>query len=146
MKQHNVDFIGGDFNMSAFFTVGDVLWIQSFQHLAIRFCGDLLRWKTRIVCVLDFSPCQSVHTTGVWIHTAATSTTTPSLALDPVTKQLTFLFSLESKGVSIGETIWSSLLDKGTRSKECAETETDKTSVHMGAQTVTQRVSSQKLR
>ena len=25
MKQHNVDFIGGDFNMSAFSTVGDVL-------------------------------------------------------------------------------------------------------------------------
>ena len=24
MKQHNVDFIGGDFNMSAFSTVGDV--------------------------------------------------------------------------------------------------------------------------
>ena len=25
MKQHNVDFIGGDFNMSAFSTVGDVV-------------------------------------------------------------------------------------------------------------------------
>ena len=41
MKQHKVDFIGGDFNMSAFSTVGDVFWDpEFFQHLVIRFCGD----------------------------------------------------------------------------------------------------------
>ena len=33
MKQHNVDFIGGDFNMSAFSTVGDVFADPEFsQH------------------------------------------------------------------------------------------------------------------
>ena len=31
MKQHNVDFIGGDFNMSAFSTVGDVFSDQEFS-------------------------------------------------------------------------------------------------------------------
>ena len=77
MKQHNVDFIGCDFN--------------SFQHLKIRFCGDLVRWRSRIVSALGFSSCQCVHTTGVWIHTAATNTTTLHLALDYVTKPLTFL-------------------------------------------------------
>ena len=66
MKQHNVDFIGGDFNMSAFSTVGDVFWIQSFQHLAIPFCGDLVRWKSRTVSALSSSSCQSVHMSGVW--------------------------------------------------------------------------------
>ena len=40
---------------------------------------------------LDFSSCQSVHTTGVWIHTAATNSTTLHLALDPEIKLLTFL-------------------------------------------------------
>ena len=31
MKQHNVDFIGGDFNMSAFPTVGDVFSDPEFS-------------------------------------------------------------------------------------------------------------------
>ena len=31
MKQHNVDFIGGDFNMSAFCTVGDLFWDLEFS-------------------------------------------------------------------------------------------------------------------
>ena len=31
MKQHNVDFIGGDFNMSAFSTVGDVFSDPEFS-------------------------------------------------------------------------------------------------------------------
>ena len=70
---------------------------QNFQHLVIRFCGDLVRWKTRIVSALGFSSCQSVHMTGVWIHMAATSLTTQRLALDPVTKPLTFLcFSISA--------------------------------------------------
>ena len=41
--------------------------------------------------VLGFSSCQSVHMTGVWVHTAATNTITLHLALDPVIKPLTFL-------------------------------------------------------
>ena len=31
MKQHNVNFIGGDFNMSAFSTVGDVFSDRIFS-------------------------------------------------------------------------------------------------------------------
>ena len=65
--------------------------ILSFQHPAIRSCGDLVRWKSRIVSALSFSSCQSVHMTGVWIHTAAANTITLHLALDLVTKPLTFL-------------------------------------------------------
>ena len=81
VQQHNVDFIGGDFNMS-----------ESFQHPTIRFCGDLVRWKSRIVSALGFSSCQSVHMSGVWIHTAATSMITQRLASDLVTTPLTFLY------------------------------------------------------
>ena len=40
---------------------------------------------------LGFSSCQSVHMTGVWIHTAATNTITLHLALNPEIKPLTFL-------------------------------------------------------
>ena len=64
---------------------------QYFQHPAIRFCGDLVRWRSRIVSALGFSSCHSAHMTGVWIHTAATNTITLHLALDPVIKPLTFL-------------------------------------------------------
>ena len=39
MAQHNVDFIGGDFDMSGFSTVGDCLQLQSFRLLATRSCG-----------------------------------------------------------------------------------------------------------
>ena len=42
MKQHNVDFIGGHFNMSAFSTVGDVFSDTEFSAPATRFCGDLV--------------------------------------------------------------------------------------------------------
>ena len=40
---------------------------------------------------MGFSSCQSVHMSGVWIHTAATNTMTLRSALDPVTKVLTCL-------------------------------------------------------
>ena len=61
MREHNVDFIGGDFNMSAFSTVGEVFFgTQNFQHLAVRLVSP---------------SCQSVHTSGVWMHMAATSLT-----------------------------------------------------------------------
>ena len=45
------------------------------QHLAINFCGDMVHWRSRIVNVLGFSSCQSVLTSGVCIHMAATSLT-----------------------------------------------------------------------
>ena len=64
---------------------------QNFQHLAIRFCGDLVRWRSRIVSALGSSSCQSTHMSGVWIHTAAASLTTLHLASDPEIKPLTFL-------------------------------------------------------
>ena len=40
---------------------------------------------------LGFSSRQSVHMSGVWIHTAAANPITLHSALDPVTKPLTFL-------------------------------------------------------
>ena len=36
MKQYNVDFIGGDFNMSAFSTVGDVFTDEEFSAPGIH--------------------------------------------------------------------------------------------------------------
>ena len=41
MKQHNVDFIGGDFNMSAFSTVGDVFSDSEFSALGNSFLWGL---------------------------------------------------------------------------------------------------------
>ena len=58
------------------------LQTKNFQRLAIRFCGDLVHWRSRIVNVLGFSSCQSVLTSGVSIHMAAISLTTRCLALD----------------------------------------------------------------
>ena len=63
------------------------------QHLAIHFCGALVHWRSRIVSALGFSSCQSVLTSGVWIHMAATSLTMPRMAWDLEIKLLTFLFS-----------------------------------------------------
>ena len=40
MKQHNVDFIGGDFNMSAFSTVGDVFSDPEFSAP-----GNFFLWR-----------------------------------------------------------------------------------------------------
>ena len=65
--------------------------IQSFQHQAIRFCGDLVRWNRRTESALGSLLCPSVPLSGESTLTATTSTTTPSLASDPVTKPLTFL-------------------------------------------------------
>ena len=41
MKQHNVDFIGGNFNMSAFSTVGDVFTDTEFSALGKSFLWGL---------------------------------------------------------------------------------------------------------
>ena len=51
-----------------------------------------MRWKSSTVSALGSSSCPSAHTSGVWIHTAATNTTTLRLPLDPVTQPLTFLY------------------------------------------------------
>ena len=64
---------------------------QNVQHPAICFCGDLVRWRSRIVNVLGSLSCQSVPVSGVWIHTVAANTITLHLALDPEIKPLTFL-------------------------------------------------------
>ena len=91
MKQHNVDFNGGRLQHECLLHS----WsrIQSFQHLAFSFCGDLLRWKSRTVSTLGFSLCQSVHMSGVRIHMAATIMITQRLDSDLVIKPLTFLCS-----------------------------------------------------
>ena len=84
MKQHNVAFIGGDFNMSAYPQLLTCSRIQSFQHLEIRFCEDLVRWKSSTVNALGSSSCISAPMSGVWIHMAATSLTMQRLASDLV--------------------------------------------------------------
>ena len=88
MRQHNVDFIGGDFNVSAISTVGDVFSDPEFSAPGNSFLWDLVRWRSRIVSVLGFSQCQSVHMSGVWIHMA-----TQRLASDLVINALTSLCS-----------------------------------------------------
>ena len=67
--------------------------IQSFEHLVIRFCGDLLRWKSSTVSAMGSSLCQSAHMSGVWIHMAATSLTMQRCASDLVINPLTSLCS-----------------------------------------------------
>ena len=77
MKQHNVDFIEGDFNMSAFSKVCDVFSDR----------------RSRIVSALGFSSCPSAHMSGVWIHMDATSTIPQRWASDLVINPLTSLCS-----------------------------------------------------
>ena len=67
--------------------------IQSFEHLIFRFCGDLVRWKSRTVSALGSSLCPSAHVSGVYIHMAATSLTTQRGASDLVINPLTSLCS-----------------------------------------------------
>ena len=67
--------------------------IQSFQHLVVRFCGDLVRWKGSTVSALCSSSCPSAHMSGVWVHMAATSLTMQRLASDLLINPLTSLCS-----------------------------------------------------
>ena len=90
MREYNVDFIGGDFNMSAFSTVGDVFTDEEFSAPGIPFYGDLVHWRSRVVNVLVFLSCQSVLTNGVSIHMAAISLTMRGLAWDLGTNLLIF--------------------------------------------------------
>ena len=90
MREHNVDFIGGDFNMSAFSTVGDVFTDDEFSAP-----GNSLLWGLGALdepnreCT-GFSSCQSDLTSGVSIHMAATSLTMRCLAWDLETNLLIF--------------------------------------------------------
>ena len=72
MREHNVDFIDGDFNMSAFSMVSDVFTVAEFSAPGNSFLWDLVHWRSRIVNALGFSSCQSVLMSGVCIHMAAT--------------------------------------------------------------------------
>ena len=67
--------------------------IQNFQHLVIRFCGDLVRWKSRTVSALGSLLCPSAHMSGVWIHMPATNLTTQRWASDLVINPVTSLCS-----------------------------------------------------
>ena len=82
MQQYNVDFIGADFNKSAFSTVGDVFSDTEFSAPGNSFLWGA-RWRSRIVIALGFSSCQSVHVSGVWIHTATTNYDNATLGLGP---------------------------------------------------------------
>ena len=89
MKPHNVDFIGGDFNMSASSTVGDVFTDPEFAAPDISLLWGLGAFDST-VSALGFSSCQSDHMDGVWIHTAATNSTTQILHMGPATPRPTF--------------------------------------------------------
>ena len=88
MKQHNVDFIVGDFNMSAFSTVGDVFSDPEFSAPGNSFLWDLVHWNSSTVSALGSSLCPSAHMSGVWIHM-----TTQRWASDLVINALTSLCS-----------------------------------------------------
>ena len=88
MREHNVDFIGGDFNMSAFSTVGDVFTDEEFSAP-----GNSLLWG---LGALDEPNRECAGflimpdlTSGA-IHMAATSLTMRCLAWDLETNLLIF--------------------------------------------------------
>ena len=97
-REHNVDLIGDDFKMSAFSTVGDVFTDAELSAPSNSLLWDLVHWRSRIVNVLGFSSCQSVLTSGMCIHMAATSLTMLRLAWELVTNLLislcSFIFAL----------------------------------------------------
>ena len=93
MKHYNVDFIGGDFHMSAFSTVGDVFADPEFSAPGNSFLWGLGAFgglESRAHRV--FSSCRSAHMSGVWIHMAVASSVMRIWRLVPVTPLLTYLF------------------------------------------------------
>ena len=71
MREHNVDFIGGDFNMSAFSTVSDVFSDPEFSapgHSCLWGLGALDEQHRECT---GFLIMPSAHMNGVWIHMAA---------------------------------------------------------------------------
>ena len=92
-REHNVDFIGGDFNTSAFSTVSDVFSGPEFSapgHSSLWGLGALDEQHRECT---GFPSCPSAHMNGVWIHMAATSLTMQRLALDLGINLLTSLCS-----------------------------------------------------
>ena len=106
MQEHNVDFIGGDFNMSAFSTVGDVFSDPEFSAPRSSFLQGLGALEEPNRDRTGFLIMPSVYMSGVWIHTAAANTITLRSALDPVTKLLTFLrFSISAPRTYLAPTV-----------------------------------------
>ena len=92
-REHNVDFIGGDFNTSAFSTVSDVFSGPEFSapgHSCLWGLGALDEQHRECT---GFPSCPSAHMNGVCIHMAATSLTMQRLALDLGINLLTSLCS-----------------------------------------------------
>ena len=87
-RQHNVDFIGGDFKMSAFCTFGDMFADPEFSAPGNSFLWGTRRWRRRIVSARGFSSCRSDHMSGVWIYMAAISSTMQTWHLDLTTPWL----------------------------------------------------------
>ena len=88
--EYNVDFIGGDFNMSAFSTVSDVFSDPEILAPGRSCLWGLGRWMNNIVSALGFSSQPSVHMSGVSTHMAATSLTMRYLTWDLETNLLIF--------------------------------------------------------
>ena len=127
MKEHDVDFIGGDFNMSAFSTVGDVFSDPEFSAPGNSFLWGLAALEDLNGECAGFLTCQSVRMSGVWIHTAATNMITLHLALDPVTKPLTFLcFFISAPPTNLAPTASCAV---NMRNKEGLSAHTTNTSV-----------------
>ena len=72
MAQYDVDFVSGDFNMSAFSTVGDVFADPEFSAP-----GNSLLWGLGALddsnrLIMPKRP----YMNGMWMHTAAANSTT----------------------------------------------------------------------
>ena len=86
MQQHNVDFIGGDFNMSAFSAVGDV-----FADPESSAPGNSFLWglgaleEANRECMVFLIIAEATIRVACGLHMAATSSTTRTLHLGPVT-------------------------------------------------------------
>ena len=91
MVLRKVDFVGGDFNTSALSTVGDVFSDTDFMAPGNALLWGIGAWMNYARTARAFSSCRSVHTHGELMHKAATSLTTPTLALHPVTRLRTSL-------------------------------------------------------
>ena len=91
-REHNVDFIGGHFNMSAFSTVGDVFSDPEFSAPGNSFLWGLGALEEQYHERTGFLICLRAHVSGVCIHMVATSLTVLRLAWDLETKLLIFLF------------------------------------------------------
>ena len=94
MAQYDADFIGGDFNMGAFSTVGDVFADPEISAPGNSLLWGLVPWATQIASVLGFSSWPSARMNGMWMHTAATNSATRIWHLGPETPRPTFLFFL----------------------------------------------------